>query len=526
MPINPTIALGAQQPQQQSVNMLGQLGQLYALKAAKQEVEGGEALREAFAQGGDLNDPAFVQRLRAANPKLALEIEAKNLAGQKTRTEILKDRIAMSRDALANVNTPESYLAWHEANHKDPMMASFFASNGITAEDSRARIMAELAKPGGLDKLKRESALGATELQKQLMQTERTYGAAAISAAPGHARNALEREKWNYDLANPKLERVEGDTGFYLYDARRPNSAVPLGMAPAAPAAAPVTAPAAPANSLITTQAAPTINLNALTGGTPSQPGAPTVANAAAADAAARAAAARPSPLRPKGTAPTLTRVEDPANKGQMLEVDARTYRGGTIGDPGVIGVARTEKLTPAQTLKLKTEMGKDFKIAENAIASTNELLESIDAVRSSDLKAISGPIAGRTPSAKEASLTAESRIENLKGKVTALGKASAAMTGAIGSIANQEWKILADQIAVLDLTKGEKAVSEQIDRLENMARGTVNRIRDAYERQYGEHFDLAPQYREVPNITYTPGKYTRTGRATSGVDSSNPWLK
>ena len=524
MPINPNIALGAQ-PQQQPVNMLGQLGQLYALKAAKQEVEGGEALREAFASGGDLNDPAFVQRLRAANPKMALEIEAKNLAGQKTRTEILKDRIAMSRDALANVNTPESYLAWHEANHKDPMMASFFASNGITAEDSRARIMAELAKPGGLDKLKRESALGATELQKQLMQTERTYGAASISAAPGHRQADLAVQKYRDELANPKLERVEGDTGFYLYDPRKPNSAVPLGMAPVAPAAAPVTTPAAPVNSLITTQAAPTINLNALTGGAPNQAG-PTVANAAAADAAARAAAAQPSALRPKGTAPTLTRVEDPANKGQMLEVDARTYRGGTIGDPGVIGVARTEKLTPAQTLKLKTEMGKDFKVAENAIASTNELLESIDAVRSSDLKAISGPIAGRTPSAKEASLTAESRIENLKGKVTALGKASAAMTGAIGSIANQEWKILADQIAVLDLTKGEKAVSEQIDRLENMARGTVNRIRDAYERQYGEHFDLAPQYREVPNITYTPGKYTRTGRATSGVDSSNPWLK
>lgn len=299
MPINPTIALGAQ-PQQQPVNMLGQLGQLYALKAAKQEVEGGEALREAFASGGDLNDPAFVQRLRAANPKMALEIEAKNLAGQKTRTEILKDRIAMSRDALANVNTPEAYLAWHEANHKDPMMASFFASNGITAEDSRARIMAELAKPGGLDKLKRESALGATELQKQLMQTERTYGAAAISAAPGHRQADLAVQKYRDELANPKLERVEGDTGFYLYDPRKPNSAVPLGMAPVAPAAAPVTTPAAPVNSLVTTQAAPTINLNALTGGTPSQPGAPTVANAAAADAAARAAAAQPSSIRPK----------------------------------------------------------------------------------------------------------------------------------------------------------------------------------------------------------------------------------
>lgn len=265
MPINPTIALGAQ-PQQQPVNMLGQLGQLYALKAAKQEVEGGEALREAFAQGGDLNDPAFVQRLRAANPKLALEIEAKNLAGQKTRTEILKDRIAMSRDALANVNTPEAYLAWHEANHKDPMMASFFASNGITAADSRARIMAELAKPGGLDKLKRESALGATELQKQLMQTERTYGAASISAGPQYARLAFDKDKdareqrQQEELA--RLMRGESPTGTPAPTAG-PTAATPVGAGSvptgaSAPTAAPATAPT---NALAPT---PTPSVNAL----------------------------------------------------------------------------------------------------------------------------------------------------------------------------------------------------------------------------------------------------------------------
>lgn len=269
MPINPNIALGVQ-PQQQPVNMLGQLGQLYALKAAKQEVEGGEALREAFASGGDLNDPAFVQRLRAANPKMALEIEAKNLAGQKTRTEILKDRIAMSRDALANVNTPESYLAWHEANHKDPMMASFFASNGITAEDSRARIMAELAKPGGLDKLKRESALGATELQKQLMQTERSYGAASISAGPQYARLAFDKDKdareqrQQEELA--RLMRGEPPTGAPAPTAG-PTAATPVGAGSvptgaSAPTAAPATAPT---NALAPT-ATPSVNALAPTG--------------------------------------------------------------------------------------------------------------------------------------------------------------------------------------------------------------------------------------------------------------------
>jgi hypothetical protein len=40
-------------------------------------------------------------------------------------------------------------------------------------------------------------------------------------------------------------------------------------------------------------------------------------------------------------------------------------------------------------------------------------------------------------------------------------------MSGAIGSIANQEWKILADQIAVLDETKGKKPLLDQIALLE-----------------------------------------------------------
>ena len=533
MPINPNIALGVQ-PQPQPVNMLGQLGQLYALKAARQEVEGGEAVRDFFSKGGDLSTPEGQRQIMTAAPKLGGQLIKQQADIRKVQIDTLKDEIGLRRDALANVRTPEDYLAWHDANHTG-QLGAFFKSAGINP--SRESIMAELAKPGGLDRLVRGSALGATKLQQELMQTERTYGAASISAAPGHARNALEREKYRDQLAgggdvhtvtvtDPEtnepievLARRDLRTG-QLIPMSVQQPPISVNVSPSS-ATSTITPPAVGGGGATSTNAlaptpAPSVNTlapNAVTGSPAGSVVAPTPAPTSFA--------------RPKASAPTLTEVDDPANPGQKLRVDARIYKqGGTLGDPGVLGVARTEKLTPAQTLKLKTEMGKDFKVAENAIASTNELLESIDAVRSSDLKAISGPIAGRTPSAKEASLTAESRIENLKGKVTALGKASAAMTGAIGSIANQEWKILADQIAVLDLTKGEKAVSEQIDRLENMARGTVNRIRDAYERQYSEHFDLAPQYREVPNITYTPGKYTRTGRATSGVDSSNPWLK
>jgi hypothetical protein len=86
-----------------------------------------------------------------------------------------------------------------------------------------------------------------------------------------------------------------------------------------------------------------------------------------------------------------------------------------------------------------------------------------------------------------------------LEGKVTALGKAQAAATGAIGSIANQEWQILRDQIAAIDRTKGTGPLLKQLELVELQAQGAMARIRDAYQRQFGEDFERFPQFSELP---------------------------
>jgi hypothetical protein len=227
-----------------------------------------------------------------------------------------------------------------------------------------------------------------------------------------------------------------------------------------------------------------------------------------------------------KQEAPTLTRIDDPTTPGQRLEINAREYRGGGLGSPGVLGVARTDKLTPQQTVKLKAEIGKDFKAVERTIAETDALLESIDAVRNSNLERVAGPIDARTFTITNEGKLAETRFENLKGKVTAIAKTAATMTGAIGSIANQEWQILANQIAVLDLKNGKEPSLEQIDQLERQAMSIVNRMRDGFSRQYGEYLDeLGPQYREIPNVTYTPGSagYTFTGKKTPAKPRATP---
>lgn len=271
MAINPNIALGVQ-PVQQQPNMLAQYAQIMGIKAAQQDIQGNEALREAYASGGDLNDPEFRRRVMAANPKLGSELIKRNAETGKLQNEAIANRIKLSREMLTGVNTPEDYIAWHESNHKDPVLGGYLTQRGITAEQSRAKIMADLAKPGGLEKLKRESALGATELQKELMQTERTR----ISSGPAYGQLDLARKKDAREQA--ELDLIRG----VLTGGATPPATAPVappmgggggggGVAPsvapvAGGAVAPPVAPAQP-NVLATEvapQAAPAPNVNAL----------------------------------------------------------------------------------------------------------------------------------------------------------------------------------------------------------------------------------------------------------------------
>jgi hypothetical protein len=157
--------------------------------------------------------------------------------------------------------------------------------------------------------------------------------------------------------------------------------------------------------------------------------------------------------------------------------------------------------LTEGQAVQLRAAVAKDYKAASTALSQIDDLLTSADAVKTSPgLSAATGFTGKFLPSFPEgAAAQAETRLANLRGKVTALGKATAAMSGAIGSIANQEWKILADQIAVLDEVKGKGPLLEQIALLEEQAKGAAARIRDTYEKSRAEDFERFPQFRDLP---------------------------
>jgi hypothetical protein len=80
-----------------------------------------------------------------------------------------------------------------------------------------------------------------------------------------------------------------------------------------------------------------------------------------------RAAAGR-APAQP--VAPTITTVEDPTSPGKFLQVDARVYRGGGRGSPGVIGVARPS----AAAEKAATQRAQLSRDLDSAIRELTEI--------------------------------------------------------------------------------------------------------------------------------------------------------
>jgi hypothetical protein len=177
-------------------------------------------------------------------------------------------------------------------------------------------------------------------------------------------------------------------------------------------------------------------------------------------------------------------------------------YRVTATGDLEAIpgGPAAGKPLNAAQEIKRRDTLGKEFKSATSALQTTQDVLDSIAFVKSEPGLSRATGFSGQLPSFPEgAAASADVRLANLKGKVTALGKAAAAASGAIGSIATVEWKILSDQIANIDPVKGTGPLLGQLDLVEQQAKGALERIQDGYERQFGEDFERFPQFSNLP---------------------------
>jgi hypothetical protein len=219
MPIDPRISLGVQPIQladpvarysqiasiqnAQNQNALAQ----YQLSAAQREQESTNALNTAYQNAYDVKtgkidtnklrqsiaESGFGSKLPGIEKSLA-ELDKERSALEKTNIEVLDAKLKQSRGFLdtidpADPSAPAQYIAWHEANHKDPIVGKALAARGITADQSRAQIEAAIAKgPQAFAQLLNQSKLGTEkfiEMNKPTTTTVNQGGQTQMFQTPG-----------------------------------------------------------------------------------------------------------------------------------------------------------------------------------------------------------------------------------------------------------------------------------------------------------------------------------------------------
>lgn len=137
--------------------------------------------RLAATWGADTSIDQRVASLRnSGRPALMQQadaLEKQGLEKQKTSAEVsaknadaIASAIKNSRTWLDGISTPEQYIAWHEANHRDPALGPYLEARGITADQARDNIEQALKTPGGFERMLMESKLGAEKTYANLMQ--------------------------------------------------------------------------------------------------------------------------------------------------------------------------------------------------------------------------------------------------------------------------------------------------------------------------------------------------------------------
>ena len=361
MALDPNIALGVRP--MELANPLAQYGQVaqiqnaqnqnamaqYQLESAKREQESVNALNQAYAKAydpktGQIDANALRQSLAGggfgsklpAVEKGLLELGKLKTETQKAETDLVDSKLKQSRQFLDTINpldpkAPEQYLAWHQANHSDPVLGPALKARGVTAEQSMARIQQAIQSgPQAFADLINQSKLGTEkfmELNKPSTFAQDTGTGGRVMSRPGlggaatvvpgseftkgmtfadrnaAARLAFDQNKFAWEKANPGYELKEAEDGSIVGVNKRTLQAFPVSIGGAAPTV-PMAAPAASGMPGARVQAIPGMN-------SVLDQQAPTAAPAAG------------TPLRGKGTAMTESQSNATAYGMRMKEANA-----------------------------------------------------------------------------------------------------------------------------------------------------------------------------------------------------------
>ncbi|CAB4146647.1 hypothetical protein UFOVP503_47 [uncultured Caudovirales phage] len=192
MAVNPNISLAVKGPE--FADPMALYGKLAAIQGAQSQNQLAQ-YQLATAQRAEARDVARTNALAAAGTdeasianallksgdikgysdfmKAGAERKTALLTQQKTQSELLDSSLKRARSFLDTIDpldpdAPNQYIAWHEANHKDPIIGPVLAARGVTADQARARINQAIQQgPQAFANLLNQSKLGTEEFIKQ-----------------------------------------------------------------------------------------------------------------------------------------------------------------------------------------------------------------------------------------------------------------------------------------------------------------------------------------------------------------------
>jgi len=192
--------------------------------------------------------------------------------------------------------------------------------------------------------------------------------------------------------------------------------------------------------------------------------------------------------------APTVTTIRDPNDPNRNLQIDARTYRGGSVGEAGVLGESskptETAKLDARELAKREAAYPQATTSVKSVESNTDALIAKLKTLRDhSGLSGMTGLIAGRTPN-----LTSDAReAQALYKQIMATGqfgvlqslRESSKTGGALGNVSDTEGKALRDAFGALDTTQSTASFQKGVDAAIADLERTKRVVREGYDATY-----------------------------------------
>jgi len=197
MALDTNIALGIKPVEQP--NMLAQMGQMMQLRQMQQGFESENALRDFYAQGGDISSAEGKRQLMSKVGLKGMDIIGKQSEISARDIGTAEKSLAMMKNQAGLVRTPQDAANWLTSFYKNPLTRSYVES--IAPLDQALAAIPN--DPAALQGWLRNASLKADQIfesaDAQLGARSRIQ-AAGIGAAPGMLNAQLAREKYTDQL--------------------------------------------------------------------------------------------------------------------------------------------------------------------------------------------------------------------------------------------------------------------------------------------------------------------------------------